>query len=358
MNPIQALHNQGQSLWLDYIRRDLLESGDLANLIKRDEIRGVTSNPTIFEQAIAGSDLYTERIQELVSEGSSPDEILDDIILHDIRLACDLFARLYRDSDGKDGFVSVEVNPKLANNSEATIKIPATLEGLPAIKEAIARGINVNVTLIFSLARYAQVMEAYQSGLEKRLETGEHLNDIASVASFFVSRVDSNVDQALATVISENLLDTEKASGLLGKAAIANAKLAYENFRAFVETDRYRRLVNNGAKPQRPLWASTSTKNPDYEDTYYVTNLIGRDTVNTLPPKTLDAFRDHGVAKSTLTEGLDDSRRALAGIDDLGISMDDVTTHLEIEGVRKFAESYQNLVDTVSVMVDSIREEV
>jgi transaldolase len=373
MNSVQQLHQLGQSVWLDYIRRDLLESGELEALIQANEIRGVTSNPTIFEGAIAGSELYTAKIHELVAKGHSPEQILDQIVLEDIRTACDLFADLYKDSGGTDGFVSVEVNPEFANDTGATIeeaarlwetvnrpnvmiKIPGTLEGLPAITESIANGINVNVTLIFSLDRYSQVMMAYQEGLEKRVAAGEDLRPVASVASFFVSRVDTLVDGALESVISENLLDSEKASGLLGKAAVANAKLAYEKFREFIQTGRYGQLERGGANLQRPLWASTSTKNPAYADTKYVTNLIGANTVNTLPPKTLNAFRDHGVAQATLELGVEESKRALEDLEGLGISMQDITNQLELDGVRKFAESYRNLLDTLHVKVNAVRE--
>ena len=372
MNRFQQLHKLGQSIWLDYIRRDLLSSGELAGLIQGGEVRGVTSNPTIFESAIAGTELYTGTIEELVSKGLGAEEILDDLILTDIRRACDLFASLYEESNFLDGYVSVEVNPSLANDTTGTlaeaqrlwsevnrnnvmIKIPATKAGIPAIRSAIAAGISVNVTLIFSLERYAEVMESYILGLEDRTLQGKDINQVASVASFFVSRVDSAVDGSLEILQSENLLESNKASRLMGKAAIANGKLAYAAFISHFHTARFEKLQLEGAQLQRPLWASTSTKNPNYPDTYYVDNLIGPDTVNTLPPQTLEAFRDHGVVRNTIEAGLDDAEESLENLEELGISMREVTHQLEREGVEKFASSYMNLVDTVRVKVDSLQ---
>lgn len=372
MNRFQQLHDVGQSVWLDYIRRDLLSSGELAGLISGGEVRGVTSNPTIFESAIAGSELYTETIEELVSKGLSAEEILDNLILVDIQKACDEFAGLYEESNYSDGFVSVEVNPSLADDTSGTlaeaqrlwkevdrnnvmIKIPATSAGIPAIQGAITAGLNVNVTLIFSLERYDQVMEAYLSGLEQRWAQYKDLSTVASVASFFVSRIDSAVDSTLETLQSENLLESDKASRLFGKAAIASAKLAYDAFKAQFDTPRFDALQSIGAQFQRPLWASTSTKNPNYPDTYYVDNLIGPRTVNTLPPITLDAFRDHGEVKNTLETGLEGAKNSLADLESLGISMAEVTYQLERVGVEKFASSYVNLTDTVRAKVESIR---
>lgn len=372
MNRFQQLHKVGQSIWLDYIRRDLLSSGELAGLIQGGEVRGVTSNPTIFESAIAGTELYTGTIEELVSKGLGAEEILDDLILTDIRNACDQFASLYEESKYLDGYVSVEVNPSLANDTTGTlaeakrlwnevnrnnvmIKIPATKAGIPAIRSAIAAGISVNVTLIFSLERYAEVMESYIRGLEDRVQQEKDINQAASVASFFVSRVDSAVDRSLEILQSENLLESNKASRLMGKAAIANGKLAYAAFISHFRTPRFEELQIEGAQLQRPLWASTSTKNPNYPDTYYVDNLIGPDTVNTLPPQTLEAFRDHGVVRNTIEEGLEEAEESLKNLEELGISMREVTDQLEREGVEKFASSYMNLVDTVRAKVDSLQ---
>ncbi|MEE9508801.1 MAG: transaldolase [Anaerolineales bacterium] len=372
MNRFEQLHKVGQSIWLDYIRRDLLSSGELAGLIQGGEVRGVTSNPTIFESAIAGTELYTGTIEELVSKGLGAEEILDDLILTDIRRACDQFASLYEESKYLDGYVSVEVNPSLANDTTGTlaeakrlwsevnrnnvmIKIPATKAGIPAIRSAIAAGISVNVTLIFSLERYAEVMESYMRGLEDRVQQEKDINQAASVASFFVSRVDSAVDRSLEILQSENLLESNKASRLMGKAAIANGKLAYAAFISHFRTPRFEKLQIEGAQLQRPLWASTSTKNPNYPDTYYVDNLIGPDTVNTLPPQTLEAFRDHGVVRNTIEEGLEEAEESLKNLEELGISMREVTDQLEREGVEKFASSYMNLVDTVRAKVDSLQ---
>ena len=373
MMTIKRLHELGQSLWLDFIRRDLLESGELTRLAENDEVRGLTSNPTIFEQAIAGTELYTSTIKDLVFQRFNTNQILDFIIFKDVREACDQLRQVYARTNGGDGFVSVEVNPKLANDTERTleeaqrlwdtikrpnlmIKIPGTLAGLPAIEQSIAKGININVTLIFSIERYGKVMQAYQSGLERRIKSKLPVDDISSVASFFVSRVDTMVDKALQTVGKESLLDTETAAKLMGKAAIANAKLAYQSFQTFVSTKQYLKLKEKGARYQRPLWASTSTKNPDYPDTYYVDNLIGPHTVNTVPPDTFDAFQDHGTAESTLGVGVEQAVSTIEAIENLGISMKVVTDRLEAEGVEKFAASYSNLVDTVRVMVGTIRE--
>lgn len=372
MNRFEQLHQLGQSIWLDYIRVDLLETGELAELIAKGEVRGVTSNPTIFEGAIAGSDLYTRTIEEKVSQGQVAEEILDSLILDDIRCACDQFADLYVSSKYSDGFVSIEVNPALADDTSGTlaearrlwkmvdrpnvmIKIPATVAGISAIRRAIAEGINVNVTLIFSLERYSQVMEAYLQGLEMRVDQEMEIAGVASVASFFVSRVDTAVDARLEVLRSENLLESERASDLMGQAAIANAKLAYASFLEHFNTNRFKALQKQGAQYQRPLWASTSTKNPDYPDTYYVDNLIGPHTVNTLPPKTLDAFRDHGVVKNTIEADVEGAQASLGELADLGISMTEVTDQLEREGVEKFAASYINLIDTVRAKVDTMQ---
>ena len=373
MTPIKRLHELGQSLWLDFIRRDLLESGELTRLAENDEIRGLTSNPTIFEQAIAGTDLYASTVKELVFQSFNTNQILDYIIFKDVREACDQLSEVYARTNGEDGFVSVEVNPKLANDTERTmeeaqrmwdtinrpnlmIKIPGTVAGLPAIEQAIAKGININVTLIFSIKRYAKVMQAYQSGLETRIRSRLPVNNISSVASFFVSRVDTMVDKALQAVGKKNVLDRETTRSLMGKAAIANAKLAYQSFQKFVYKTKYLRVRESKARYQRPLWASTSTKNPDYPDTYYVDNLIGPHTVNTVSPDTFDAFQDHGTAEPTLISGVEEAARTIEAIESLGISMKVVTDLLEAEGVEKFATSYANLVDTLRVTVGKLRE--
>lgn len=368
MDNIEAIHELGQSLWLDFISRELLTSGELERLIKKDEVRGVTSNPTIFEQAIAKTDQYTDAIISSLSQGRKAEEILDALILEDIRGAVELFLPQYQNTNGSDGFVSIEVNPDLAHDPERTleearriwetvdrpnlmIKIPATELGISAIRQAITEGINVNVTLIFSRDRYTEVMDAYLSGLEQRLESGDSISHVASVASFFVSRVDTAVDHALEEIQKEG--NHPDLSDLFGKAANANAKLAYEQFLSTFNSSRFERLSKHGARVQRPLWASTGTKNPAYPDTYYVDNLIGPHTVNTLPPKTLEAFKDHGRVEVTIDKDLDDARDALKKIEDVGIALKEVTTQLELEGVEKFATSFHNLLRAVQIQISS-----
>lgn len=364
MDSIRKVHELGQSLWLDYIRRDLIVSGELEQRVKAGEIRGVTSNPSIFEKAIAGSDLYTASIRPLAQAGWKAEKIFDALSIEDVRAAADVFMPLYEETNGGDGFVSLEVNPTLAyktaptisearrlwetvNRPNVMIKIPATPAGIPAIQEAIAEGINVNVTLIFSLDRYAEVIEAYLRGLESRLDKGLSLDHVSSVASFFVSRIDSAVDKLLETIMREESNNAERVAALLGKAAIANAKLAYTQFKAAFGGPRFENLAQHGARVQRPLWASTSTKNPAYPDTYYVDNLIGQDTVNTLPPQTIEAFIDHGTAELTLGQNLSASRAQLEALEAINISMEAVALQLEREGVDKFAQSYTSLVKTL-----------
>jgi transaldolase/glucose-6-phosphate isomerase len=331
----------------------LLENGELEGMIRRGEIRGVTSNPSIFHSAIAKTNDYDSALTPLAWAGWEAEAIFWQLAVEDIQEACDLFRPLYDETRGGDGYVSIEVNPYLAHETDKTleqvkalwervdrpnlmVKIPATLEGIPAIRKSIAGGINVNVTLIFSLARYAQVMEAYLSGLEDRLGAGEPIEHIASVASFFVSRVDSKVDKLL----SEN-------SYLHGQAAIANARLAYADFLQTFAGERWETLKSKGAQFQRPLWASTSTKNPAYPDTVYVDTLIGPHTVNTVPPQTLEAFRDHGVVKVTLEENMDHVRALFGQLEAEGVSMDVVTQELEDEGVKAFADAFTALLDTI-----------
>jgi transaldolase/glucose-6-phosphate isomerase len=324
----------------------------------------VTSNPTIFEQAIAGSELYHGALRPLAQAGWAAGDIFYALAIDDIRRAADVFLPLFEQSNGRHGFVSIEVSPKLAYDTQGTleearrlwdsvnrpnvmIKIPATREGIPAIEGAIAEGINVNVTLIFSLHRYQEVMEGYLRGLETRLERGETLSPVSSVASFFISRVDAAIDSRLDELIASHEEKAERAAAVRGKAAIANAKLAYAQYKATFADERYLRLAANGARVQRPLWASTSTKDPAFPDTYYVDHLIGPDTVNTLPPNTLDAFSDHGSVDLTLEQGLSAARAQIAAIEALGIKMDQVTSQLEQEGVQKFAASYDQLLQVI-----------
>lgn len=365
MNTTLQLWEQGQSVWYDNIQRSLLENGEMAGMIERGEIRGVTSNPTIFMNAITKSKDYDDSLIPLIDAGLTDEQIFFNLAIEDIRAAADLFAPLYRQSNGGDGYVSLEVNPLLANDTAATlaqakelwqrvdrpnlmVKIPATLAGLPAITEAIAAGVNVNVTLIFSLERYRAVMDAYLTGLEKRLEAGQPIDRIASVASFFVSRVDSNIDPRLQRIVDGGGADARKAEELLGKAAIANAKLAYEAYKQVFTSERFRKLKAHGARVQRPLWASTSTKNPAYRDVMYVEELVGPDTVNTMPPQTVVAFLDHGQVRPSLEEDLEGARSALAGLESLGISMDEVTATLEQEGVQSFADAFGTLLQAIA----------
>lgn len=359
-NPISKLTALGQSLWYDNIQRRLLENGELAAMIERGDIRGVTSNPTIFHNAIAKSNDYDLALTPLAMAGWSSEEIFWQLAIEDIRAACDLFRPLYEQTEGADGYVSLEVSPYLAHDTEGTlqqarhlwqtvnrpnlmIKIPATKAGIPAIRRAIAEGINVNVTLIFSLQRYHEVMDAYLSGLEDRLAAGGDLERVHSVASFFVSRVDTKIDARLPS-----------DSPLRGKAAIANAKLAYDAFRNVFGGARFGKLQMAKANLQRPLWASTSTKNPAYPDTIYVDNLIGPATVNTVPPQTLTAFKEHGTAAETIMQGLEEARQHLAELEARGISMDVVTRELEEEGVKAFADAFTALLETVEQRRQSI----
>lgn len=353
MNPIRKLTQLGQSLWYDNIQRNLLESGELKAMIERGDIRGVTSNPSIFNAAIAKSIDYDSALMPLAWAGWDAEKIFWQLAIEDIRAACDAFMPLYEETNGGDGYVSLEVSPHIAHDTEKTVaqaeqlwvrvarpnlmvKIPATKEGIPAIRKATAAGLNINVTLIFSLARYAEVMDAYLSGLEDRAAAGHPIDHIASVASFFVSRVDSKIDAKLAG-----------DSGLRGKAAIANAKLAYDEFQKTFAGRRWENLKVKGGRVQRPLWASTSTKNPDYPDTLYVDHLIGPETVNTVPPQTLDAFRDHGTAEITITRNLDEARQVMEQLKSVGIVMDIVTQELEDEGVKAFADAFSQLMGTI-----------
>jgi transaldolase len=365
MTKIHELAELGQAVWLDYIRRSFVTGGQLKALIDLG-VRGITSNPTIFEKAIAHSNDYDADIQHLTARGKSVDEIFLALAVEDIQQAADLLRPVYDRTSGADGYVSLEVNPTLARDSAGTlaeakhlwslvnrpnlmVKIPATKEGLPAISSAIAAGININVTLIFALERYDEVMEAYLSSLEQRLANGQPLDQIASVASFFVSRVDSKVDKLLQGLESQGGPQAEQASRLMGRAAVANARLAYTRFKAIFQDQRFNRLYEHGAHVQRPLWASTSTKNPSYSDILYVQELIGAQTINTLPQETLEAFLDHGVVRLTLEEGKDQARQDLQSLGELGISMVQVTQELEDEGVGAFAKSFISLIDSLKL---------
>ncbi len=361
MTTLNQLTELGQAVWFDYIRRSFTRAGDLQALIDQG-VRGVTSNPAIFEKAIAGSDDYDADIQRLAGENRSVNEIYETLAIEDIRQAADLLRPLYDRTDGRDGYVSLEVSPTLAHDTDGTIadarrlfaatdrpnlmiKIPATPAGIPAITTAIADGINVNVTLIFSLSQYEAAANAYIDGLEKQLESGGKLARTASVASFFVSRVDTAVDAAL-----ENI----GRSDLQGLTAIDNAKLAYARFTEIFAGDRWSRLALAGARVQRPLWASTGTKNPAYADTVYVDSLIGPDTVNTLPPKTLQAFLDHGKVGVTIDKDVEGARRRISALSDMGIHLETITQQLLDEGVAAFAKPFENLMKRIEEKRDRL----
>ncbi len=364
MNPIKKIHALRQSLWFDNIDRRLLENGRLAAMIEQGDIRGVTSNPSIFNKAISNSDEYDQELEVLAKQGHTKEEIYEHLAVADIQAACDLFLPLYESTDRADGYVSLEVSPYLANETQATIeeaarlwnwvdrpnlmiKIPGTQAGLPAITESIAAGINVNVTLLFSIERYVQVMRAYMKGLERRLAAGEPVDHVASVASFFVSRIETKVDERLENLISFGGQIADLAKTLRGTIAIASAKLAYVRHKDIFSGERWDLLEFNGARLQRPLWASTSTKDPAYSDTKYVDNLIAPQTVNTVPPHTLEAFRDHGTAALTLEDDLTAAQTAVDNLATLDISIDEITEELEEEGVEKFAAAFTRLLDTI-----------
>jgi transaldolase / glucose-6-phosphate isomerase len=369
-SPIQDLNKFGQSIWYDNIQRCLLEKspegkiGSMAAMIENGDIRGVTSNPSIFHNAISNTNDYDSALVPLAWSGWDAEKIFWQLAIEDIQNACDLFSGLYQKSGGADGYVSLEVDPVLAHSNEETlaqvkqlwervarpnlmVKIPATLECLPAIRDAIAAGININATLIFSIERYRAVMDAYLSGLDIRLANRLPVDHIASVASFFVSRMDTKVDSLLP-----------ERSSLRGKTAIAYTKITYDEFRKVFGGDRFARLQAVGCRLQRPLWASTSTKNAAYPDTLYVDNLIGPGTVNTVPPQTLEAFRDHGIAKNTLMDNLDEARKVIQEVDSLGVSMETVTAELENEGVKSFAAAFAAMITTIdarrSILVNSL----
>lgn len=366
MNPLIELHAYGQSFWYDNIQRRFLLDGTLQNLIEVDGLRGMTSNPTIFEKAISSGDEYDEQLNEVLKKSRDLQVIYEALALTDIRLACDLFADLYQKSKGGDGYVSLEVSPHLAHYDERTvaearrlfaavdrpnvmIKVPATPQGVPAIRQLVSEGININVTLMFSMHHYEAVARAYLDGLRKRARRGQDLDHVASVASFFVSRVDTAVDKILADI------DDPAASALLGKTAIANSKIVYQRFKELFHGEDFDELNAKGAAVQRLLWASTSTKNPDYPDTLYVDGLIGPETVNTMPPKTIDAFRDHGHLSQSLEEDVEEAQLILDNLVELGIDLDDVTEQLQEDGVKSFSRSFDQLIEALSQKVSEIR---
>jgi len=355
--PAARVADLGQSIWYDNLSRDLLQNGELAALVNELGVRGVTSNPSIFQKAMTTSPLYAHEFDALASSGKTAEEIYETLAVEDIQAACDLLRPVYDKASGRDGFVSLEVSPALAHDTDGTvaaakrlwsdveranlmIKVPATAEGLPAIRALIGSGMNINVTLIFSLTMYAQVIEAYLAGLEDRAGRGEAIDGINSVASFFVSRVDSAVDKALGA-------HGEAGAALCGKAAVGNAKLAYALYEERFGGDRFAALSAKGAAAQRPLWASTSTKNPAYPDTLYVDALIGENTVNTIPPATLAAFNDHGHVGLTIHDGVEQVRTDLAAIAALGVSVEAICDDLLVSGVKSFADSFDALLGAV-----------
>jgi transaldolase len=355
---LHQLSELGQSVWIDSLSREWLRTGELERLMREDAVVGVTSNPTIFEKALSEGDWYDEQLRHVLKEETDAKEIFYRLAVDDITAACDLFRSVWDEGGGQDGYVSMEVDPNLAYEQDATIeeamrlhewidrpnlfvKIPATEPGLGAIENCIARGRSINVTLIFSLERYAAVAEAYIRGLERLVESGGDPSRVASVASFFVSRVDTEADKRLEAI------GTQDALALRGQLAIANAKLAYQRYKEIFAGERWERLASVGASTQRCLWASTSTKNPEYRDVMYVEELIGPETVNTMPKETIEAFQDHGRVALTLEQGFDEARRLIDQLRDVGVDYDGVTDTLEREGVEKFADSFASLLDGI-----------
>jgi transaldolase len=363
-NPLLILESYGQSIWLDYLHRKSLENGELQRWIEADGVGGLTSNPSIFEKAIAGSHDYDSAIRSLALEGRSAEEIYQALTIEDIQRAADLFRPTYDRLDGADGFVSLEVSPRLAHDTAGTIaearqlwnavnrpnlfiKVPATREGLPAIRQLIGAGINVNITLLFGLPRYREVAEAYLSGLEILAAGGKPLSRVASVASFFLSRIDVLVDPLLEKLILGGRPDAGLAASLHGQVAIASAKVASQIHVEIFGGERFRNLAQKGARTQRLLWASTGTKNPEYSDVKYVEPLIGPETINTLPVETLEAYRAHGRPSLQLSEGAQEARRVLEGLPQVGIDLDKLTQKLEDEGVAKFDQALDQLMSVL-----------
>ncbi|MGC9506170.1 transaldolase [Baaleninema sp.] len=369
--PLSKITAFGQSIWMDYLNRSLIESGELKEKIESRNLRGVTSNPSIFEKAISGNEIYDADIQAGVETDKSPQQIYESLAIEDIRNACDIFRPIYEESNGQDGFISLEVSPYLARDLQGTlaearrlfqtvdrpnvmIKIPGTLEGFGAIEQCISEGINVNVTLLFSVENYKQAAWAYLRGLETRVQNGQPVDCVASVASFFVSRIDSKIDamldECLQKIGTKNLSEEARLQELKGKVAIANAKVAYQEYKQIIDSNRWQALEAQGAKPQRLLWGSTSTKNPDYSDVLYVNELVAPNTVNTLPPETIEAFFDHGEPQpnriETDVEGAYHTLKTL-GDSDINIDLDRVMEELLDEGIEKFIKPYQSLLDSL-----------
>lgn len=355
MNPLNQIRNLDQSIWLDLLDREIMNSGKLQSLIDNDDLRGLTSNPSIFEKAISGSSDYDEDIIKISKTENDNSAIFFDLAIADIQRAADIFKSVYDKTNGKDGFVSLEVSPYLARDTDGTIeqarelwkkvdrknvmiKIPGTKEGLIAIRECLREGININVTLLFGLPRYREITEAFMGGLEDRLAEGNSIKDVSSVASFFLSRIDVMVDPMLKEKGAENLV---------GKIAIASAKKAYQIYLEMISSERFKKLEENGAQKQRVLYASTGTKDPSFSDVLYVESIIGKDTINTLPIETIDAFRDHGKATETLTNHVEETNQQMEDLKNLGIDIDKITQKLEDEGIEKFDQAYEKLIKSI-----------
>jgi len=366
-NPLLQLKALGQSVWYDNIDRSQLVSGQFKRLLDEDGICGVTANPTIFEKSISSGHAYDEQINQLIREGKSTSEIYEALIIQDIRIVADILRPIYDSANRQDGLVSLEVSPDLAHDTEGTlsevrrfwkmvdrpnlmIKIPGTPEGIPAVLQALTEGINVNITLIFSISTYRQVAEAFISALEARRTAGEDISHMASVASFFVSRVDTLVDKLLEDKVkaTSNTTEQQHLKSLEGKAAIANARLVYQDFKKIFNTPRFAALKQAGAYVQRPLWASTSTKNPAYRDVLYAEELIGPDTVDTMPLETIENFRDHGRVRLSIEDNLEEAHQVLDALEKIGIHYDQVTQQLQDEGVQKFADSFHALFEGIA----------
>lgn len=373
MNPLVDLKNLGQSIWLDFITRRFMNDGKLDRLIQTDGLSGVTSNPTIFEKAVTGGPEYDDTIRQGLASGKQPPAIFEALAIEDIQRACDAFHPVYEQTHGLDGYVSIEVNPHLARDTQGTheearrlwqsvnrpnvmIKIPGTREGLPAIEQTLAQGINVNITLIFALKRYEEVIAAWLAGLNRLAAAGKPLGSVASVASFFVSRVDTLVDKRLDMKMAAAPLEERKRlDALFGKAGIANAQKAYAIFEKMLVSPEFQALEAKGAQPQRPLWASTSTKNPKYRDVMYVEELAGPQTINTLPLATVDAARDHATVRKALPADPAAAEQIFQQLSAVGITMDDVTKQLEEEGIQLFAKSYDELIQSIEKKKEALK---
>ena len=372
-NPLLELKKYGQSVWYDDLNRKLIVRGALQRMVEEDGVSGGTSNPSIFEKAISGTDAYDEHLRRLVDEGRDLPQIYDELTTTDVGMSTDVFRAIYDETEGADGFASLEVSPLIANDTQASIeaakrlfakldrpnamiKIPGTPDGIPAIERCLADGLNINITLLFGVENYEQVAWAYVSALEKRWAAGKPINRIASVASFFVSRVDTLTDKKLEERIAKAGIEKERneLKSLLGKAGIANAKIAYAKYNEIFSGTRWKVLADGGARVQRCLWASTSTKNPNYRDVMYAEGLIGPDTINTMPQTTLDAFRDHGVVAPTLVKDVDEAFATIQRLEAVGIDFKAVTDELQVEGVRLFSESFAKANESIKQKRDAL----